>query len=170
MISIPKPTFFERKKPVGQSEDDYFDEITHRQTHFLQDAIDRVSLKLDFYVIKYIKLINPSVVNPAGILMLKSVLIVFELIGINPESIKFIKQEFNSSNLVEALTRRPKKCPAVVTFNFDHNYTSIMVATNALKGHEFIRGESPLADSLRNQWFITCKNSIRDDILEPGTI
>ena len=43
MISIPKPTFFERKKPLGQSEDDYFDEIVHRQTHFLQDAIDRVS-------------------------------------------------------------------------------------------------------------------------------
>ena len=33
MIAIPKPKFFERKVPTGQSEDDYFDEIIARQTH-----------------------------------------------------------------------------------------------------------------------------------------
>ena len=43
MIPVPKPKFFERKVPAGQSEDDYFDEITRRQTHILRDAIDRVS-------------------------------------------------------------------------------------------------------------------------------
>ena len=43
MIPVPKPKFFERKVPVGQSEDDYFDEITARQTHILENAIDRVS-------------------------------------------------------------------------------------------------------------------------------
>ena len=43
MIPIPKPKFFERKVPTGQSEDDYFDEIVARQTHILRDAIDRVS-------------------------------------------------------------------------------------------------------------------------------
>ena len=43
MIPVPKPKFFERKVPVGQSEDDYFDDITARQTHVLEDAIDRVS-------------------------------------------------------------------------------------------------------------------------------
>ena len=43
MIPIPKPKFFERKVPSGQSEDDYFDEITARQTHILRDAINRVS-------------------------------------------------------------------------------------------------------------------------------
>ena len=32
MIPIPKPKFFERKVPTGQSEDDYFDEIIARQT------------------------------------------------------------------------------------------------------------------------------------------
>ena len=44
MIPVPKPKFFERKVPIGQSEDDYFDEISFRQTHVLEDAIDRVSL------------------------------------------------------------------------------------------------------------------------------
>ena len=43
MIPVPKPKFFERKVPVGQSEDDYLDEITARQTHVLENAIDRVS-------------------------------------------------------------------------------------------------------------------------------
>ena len=43
MIPVPKPRFFKRKIPVGESEDDYFDEILFRQSHVLQDAIDRVS-------------------------------------------------------------------------------------------------------------------------------
>ena len=44
MLPIPKPKFFERKVPAsGLSEEDYFDEISARQTHILRDAIDRVS-------------------------------------------------------------------------------------------------------------------------------
>ena len=103
--------------------------------------------------------------------MLRSVLTVFELIEINPESIKFIKQKFNSDNLVEALIGQPKKCPAVVTINLDGDHSPhIIVATNALKGQEFIREEGPVADVLRKKWFVTCKNSYRDDISEPGNV
>ena len=54
MIPIPKPKFFERKVPAGQSEEDYFDEIISRQAHVLQDAIDRVS----FYSLNHISLYN----------------------------------------------------------------------------------------------------------------
>ena len=43
MIPIPKPKFFERKIPDGQSKKDYLIEITNRQTHSLRDAINRVS-------------------------------------------------------------------------------------------------------------------------------
>ena len=42
MIPVPKPKFFERKVPAGQSEYGYYDEIISRQTHVVQDAIDRV--------------------------------------------------------------------------------------------------------------------------------
>ena len=109
--------------------------------------------------------------DPPGILMLRSVRIVFEMIGLKPESMKFIKEEFNASNLVKALTEEPKKCPVIVTFHLDGNhYSHIMVATNALKGIEFIPGEGPVADNLRNKWFINCKNSYRDDTSEPGTV
>ena len=50
MIPVPKPKFFERKVPAGQSEGDYFNEIVFRQSHVLSDAIDRVSVSLEILV------------------------------------------------------------------------------------------------------------------------
>ena len=101
--------------------------------------------------------------------MLKSVRNVFEMIGIEPESINFIKEEFNAGNLVKALNEQPKKCPAIVTLNIlGDRSPHIMVATNAIKGIKFIPGNLVAAFNLRNQWFINCKNSCRDDISEPG--
>ena len=114
--------------------------------------------------------------DPPGILMLQSVRIVFELLGLDPESIKFTKEEFNADNLVQALNNHPKKCPAILTINLESYYQTgdlsphIMVASNALKGFEFINGHGSVAESLRLQWFINCKNSYRDDISEPGTV
>ena len=103
--------------------------------------------------------------------MLKSVRNVFEMIGIEPESINFIKEEFNAGNLVKALNEQPKKCPAIVTLDIIGDLSPhIMVATNALKGIEFIQGDDQVALYLKNQWFINCKNSYRDDIDEPGTV
>ena len=109
--------------------------------------------------------------DPAGILMLRSIRIVFEKIGLEPESIKFIKHEFNADNLVQALTAQPKKCPAIVTFDlFGDRSPHVMVATNAIKGIEFINPHDFNADVLQNQWFINCKNSYRDDDSQPGTV
>ena len=103
--------------------------------------------------------------DPAGILMLRSVRICFEMIGLEPELMKFKKEEFNSTNLVKALSENPKKCPAIVTFDIlGARSPHIMVATNALKGKEFTH--DPL---LREKWFVNCKNSYREDISEPGT-
>ena len=45
MVTIPKPRFAETNVPIGESEDDYRDEIFDQQSHVLSDAIDRVSLK-----------------------------------------------------------------------------------------------------------------------------
>ena len=52
MIPIPKPKFFERKIPDGQSKNDYLNEITDRQTHILRDAINRVSCIPQFNLIR----------------------------------------------------------------------------------------------------------------------
>ena len=62
-------------------------------------------------------LVFPSVMDPAGILMLRSVRIVFEKVGIPPESMKFKKEQFNSLTLVKAITEKPKKCLAIVTLD-----------------------------------------------------
>ena len=102
--------------------------------------------------------------------MLRSVRIVLGKIGIKPESLKFIKEEFNSDNLIKALTEDPKRCPAIVTLNLFGNLSPhVMVATNALKGSSFLQGGEVTA-LLRDQWFIHCKNSYRDDISEPGIV
>ena len=121
--------------------------------------------------------------DPDGILMLRSVRIVFELLGKKPESISFIKDEFNAVNLVKALNEYPKKCPAILTINIDTYQKKakqrrsvedlsphIMVASNAVMGMEFIDEHEPFADFLRSQWYINCKNSYRDDVSEPGTV
>ena len=109
--------------------------------------------------------------DPAGILMLRSIRIVFEMIGVKPESMKFIKEEFNADNLVKALTEQPKKCPAVVTLDLAGDLSPhVMVATNAVKGSDFIFGNEPINEALRDQWFINCKNSYRDETSEPGTV
>ena len=102
--------------------------------------------------------------------MLRSVRIVFEMIGIKPESMKFIKEKFDSGNIIKALTEPPKKCPAIVTCDMTGYQTPhIMVGTNALQGKEFVAGNDQIVEALRNEWFINCKNSYRDDISEPGT-
>ena len=109
--------------------------------------------------------------DPAGILMLRSVRIVFEMIGIKPESMKFIKKSFDSGNIIKALTEEPKKCPAIVTCDITGDQSPhIMVAANALKGFEFLNGNGPVVEALRNEWFINCKNSYRDEISEPGIV
>ena len=109
--------------------------------------------------------------DPAGILMLRSVRIVFEMIGTKTESMNFIKEKFDSDDIIVALTKQPKKCPAIVTCNLYGDLSPhVMVATNALKGIDFIQGSGSVFETLSNEWFINCKNSYRDDEEEPGTV
>ena len=104
--------------------------------------------------------------DPPGMLMLRSIRIVFEKIGIRPESLKFNKEEFSSDDIIKALTENPKKCPTIVALDINGAFAPhMMVATNALKGKDFNRN-----DLLKDKWFINCKNSYRDDISEPGIV
>ena len=45
MITLPKPKFAETNVPIGKSKEDYRNEIIDKQTHVLNDAIDRVSFR-----------------------------------------------------------------------------------------------------------------------------
>ena len=51
MVPVPKPKFFDRKVPAGQSRNSFFNEICARQTHILRDAIDRVSFLVVFSIV-----------------------------------------------------------------------------------------------------------------------
>ena len=198
MIALPKPKFAETNVPIGISKEDYKDEIIDKQTHVLEDAIDRVSIRdiirYNLYLIHvqinrrnfcnvfsmscfysmFFQLIYPSAVDPAGILMLRSIRKVFELLGIQPESIQFQKEEFNGQNVIDALRNEPQKCPVITAADFTDYFVSqgaptlghVMVTAGALKGSEFI----PTNTSLANQWFIKCKNSYGNDPTQPGEI
>ena len=106
--------------------------------------------------------------------MLRSVRKVFELAEIEPESIQFRKEEFDSQNIIDALTREPRKCPVITTADLTDYFisqsmptsTTAMVTAGALKGSEFMPTNTTLAD----QWFIKCKNSYGNDPTQPGTI
>ena len=99
--------------------------------------------------------------------MLRSIRKVFEILGIQPKSIQFQKEEFNSQNIIDALTNEPKKCPVVTACDLTDfvksggapKSTHAMVTAGALKGSEFIPTNTDLAD----QWFIKCKNSYGND-------
>ena len=49
MVAVPKPKFFGQKVPAEQSRKDFFHEICTRQTHILQDAIDRINAFILFW-------------------------------------------------------------------------------------------------------------------------
>ena len=105
--------------------------------------------------------------------MLRSIRIVFELLGIQPESIQFQKEEFNSQNLIDALRNEPQKCPVISAADFTDYFNSggaptsphAMVTAGALKGSDFSKNTN-----LANQWFIKCKNSYGNDPTQPGKI
>ena len=68
-------------------------------------------------------------------------------------------------------SEEPRKCPAIVTFNLlEGRFPHIMVASNALKGIEFIQGIDQFAQLLSDLWFINCKNSYRDIYFEQGIV
>ena len=123
---------------------------------------------------KYFQLVHPSAIDPAGILMLRSIRKVFELLGIKPESVLFQKEEFNSQNIIDVLQNEPQKCPVITAADFTDYFNSggpptsthAMVTAGALKGSEFI----PTMTNLANQWFIKCKNSYGNDPNQPGKI
>ena len=106
-------------------------------------------------------------IDPAGVLMLRSIRKVFELIGIEPESIQFQKEEFNGQNIINALINEPQKCPVITAADFSEYFTSgsfpsmghVMVIAGALKGTELKLTNTSLAD----EWFLNCKNSSTED-------
>ena len=59
--------------------------------------------------------------DPAGIRMLGSIQEVFDVLGINLESVQFEKLSFGADEIEQALTGEPIKCPVVTAYQWDED-------------------------------------------------
>ena len=98
--------------------------------------------------------------DPEGILMLNSIREIFDLLGLSFESMQFVQDQFDYSSIIDAINNQ-KKCPAIVGAKFDFSSGSVdahvMVATG-IKTKTVQHGSSS-----KQEYFIQCKNSYRDD-------
>ena len=103
--------------------------------------------------------------DPEGILMLNSIREIFDLLGVDFESMQFVSEKFDYSSIIDAINNQ-KKCPAIVGAKFDFSTGSVdahvMVATG-------IKTETvQYGSSIKQEYFIQCKNSYRDDPNQSG--
>ena len=106
----------------------------------------------------------PSAVDPAGLLMLKSIREIFDTANIQFESILFIDEEIIGPNHMTSCISNHKKAPVVTAIRFCPPMTSFaachaMVATGIKT--EVIGNQT--------KQFVQCKNTYRDDPNTPGT-
>ena len=104
---------------------------------------------------------NPSALDVKGILMLNSVREIFDLVGIDFESMQFVSEKIEKKSIIDAINNQ-RKCPAIVAAMYDFSTRSfynghIMVAAG-VKTETVQHGSSS-----KQEYFIQCKNSYRDD-------
>ena len=185
MLPIPKAKFFDRKVPSGVNREDFKDEIIEKQTHVLQSAISRVSLRVSSRVSlrvspsvpnrdlseskklkNTIKLVHQSAMDPKGILMLNSIREIFDLLGLDFESMQFVPEKFDTKRSIIDAINNQRKCPAIVGAKFDFS-------TGAVDAHVMVAAGVKTetvqhGSSSKQQYFIQCKNSYRDDPNQSG--
>ena len=104
--------------------------------------------------------------DPEGILMLNSIREIFDLLGIDFESMKFVPEKFDTqSSIIDAINNQ-RKCPAIVGANFDFSTGSVDAHVMVAAG---VKTETVQhGSSTKQEYFIQCKNSYRDDPNQPG--
>ena len=105
--------------------------------------------------------------DPEGILMLNSIREIFDLLGVDFESIQFVSEKFDTQTSIIDAINNQRKCPAIVGAKFNFSTGSIdcahaMVATGVKT--ETVQDVS----STKQEYFIQCKNSYRDDTNQSG--
>ena len=174
MLPIPKAKFFSRKVPTGVNREDFKDEIIDKQTHVLQSAISRVSLNQSPYrrsKYNFFKLVNPSVMDPEGILMLNSIREIFDALGLHFEFTKFISEKFDTERSIINAINNQKKCPAIVGAKFDFSTSPVTIDAHVMAAagvkSDIVRHASFFRRQ-KTEHFIQCKNSYRDDPNQSG--
>ena len=104
--------------------------------------------------------------DPEGILMLNSIREIFNLLRLSFQSMQFVPEKFDSQTSIIDAIHNQKKCPAIVGAKFDFSSGSVdahvMVATG-IKTKNVQHGSSS-----KQEYFIQCKNSYRDDPNQSG--
>ena len=176
MMPIPKPLIINYKMIDHPNQEDFEDEIIEKQLHHLKLAVLRVSSTLiSFYLLSQvfipdtifesnwnfiIKLTYPSSIDPPGICLLKSIQDIFCKVGLSENRPTFQIHEINT---VEKLKTHLMKvptciCPVIIAYQFSNHIAHAMVAT----------GIRPNRINNKQEDFVQCKNSYRDDTSQPG--
>ena len=79
--------------------------------------------KLYFVLNGFIKLVHPSALDPKGILMLNSIREIFDLLGIDFESMQFVSEKIEKNSIIDAINDQ-RKCPAIVAAMYDFSTRS----------------------------------------------
>ena len=104
--------------------------------------------------------------DPKGILMLNSIREIFEIIGIDFDSMRFIVQKFSEPRMIIRAINNQRKCPAIVGAQFDCSTGSVNAHVMVAAGikTEIVQHGT----SIKHEYFIQCKNSYRDDPNQSG--
>ena len=104
--------------------------------------------------------------DPEGILMLNSIREIFDLLGIEFESIQFVSEQFdNQTSIIDAINNQ-RKCPAIVGAIHDISTGSVDAHVMVAAG---VKTETVQDGSSSKQvYFVQCKNSYRDDPNQSG--
>ena len=99
--------------------------------------------------------------DPEGILMLNSIRKIFDLLGIDFESMKFVPEKFNTQKSIIDAINNQRKCPAIVGAMYD-------ISTGSVDAHAMVAAGIKTetvqhGSSSKQEYFIQCKNSYRDD-------
>ena len=101
--------------------------------------------------------------------MLNSIREIFDVIGIYFESMKFVPEKFDTQRSIFDAINNQRKCPAIVGAKFStgsvdvHAMVAAGVKTETVQQFTVQHGSSS-----KQQYFIQCKNSYRDDPNQSG--
>ena len=98
--------------------------------------------------------------------MLNSIREIFDLLGIDFESMQFASEKFDTQiSIIDAINNQ-RKCPAIVGAKFDLSTGSVDVHAMVAAG---VKTETVQhGSSTKQEYFIQCKNSYRDDPSQSG--
>ena len=98
--------------------------------------------------------------------MLNSIREIFDLLGIDFESMQFVSEKIEKNSIIDAINNQ-RKCPAIVAAMYDFStrtfYNGHIMVAAGIKTETVQYGSS-----IKQEYFIQCKNSYRDDPNQSG--